>query len=140
MARAPRSTGSTAERRRSLRSSREESGVIVSVPYAAPSQPWQGQPGSPMRSIPGSQDFSWQLQRFQVCGLGLYRNPPPRAKGTTMPDFVHLHCHSEYSLLDGAIRVKDLCTRAKDLGMPAVALTDHGNMHGALIFRQKALD
>ncbi|MBA4357564.1 MAG: hypothetical protein C0405_07545, partial [Desulfovibrio sp.] len=59
---------------------------------------------------------------------------------TTMPDFVHLHCHSEYSLLDGAIRVKDLCTRAKDLGMPAVALTDHGNMHGALIFRQKAID
>jgi DNA polymerase-3 subunit alpha len=35
-----------------------------------------------------------------------------------MPDFVHLHCHSEYSLLDGAIRVKDLCSRAKDLGMP----------------------
>jgi DNA polymerase-3 subunit alpha len=57
-----------------------------------------------------------------------------------MADFVHLHCHSEYSLLDGAIRVKDLCARAKDFGMPAVALTDHGNMHGALVFRQKALD
>jgi len=57
-----------------------------------------------------------------------------------MSDFVHLHCHSEYSLLDGAIRIKDLCSRAKDLGMPAVALTDHGNMHGALVFRQKALD
>jgi len=57
-----------------------------------------------------------------------------------MPDFVHLHCHSEYSLLDGAIRIKDLCSRAKDLGMPAVALTDHGNMHGALVFRQKAID
>ncbi len=57
-----------------------------------------------------------------------------------MADFVHLHCHSEYSLLDGAIRIKDLCARAKDLGMPAVALTDHGNMHGALVFRQKALD
>ena len=57
-----------------------------------------------------------------------------------MSDFVHLHCHSEYSLLDGAIRVKDLCSRAKDLGMPAVALTDHGNMHGALVFRQKAID
>jgi DNA polymerase-3 subunit alpha len=57
-----------------------------------------------------------------------------------MSDFVHLHCHSEYSLLDGAIRIKDLCSRAKDLGMPAVALTDHGNMHGALVFRQKAKD
>jgi DNA polymerase-3 subunit alpha len=57
-----------------------------------------------------------------------------------MADFVHLHCHSEYSLLDGAIRIKDLCSRAKDFGMPAVALTDHGNMHGALVFRQKAKD
>ena len=56
-----------------------------------------------------------------------------------MSDFVHLHCHSEYSLLDGAIRIKDLCARAKDLGMPAVALTDHGNMHGALVFRQQAI-
>jgi DNA-directed DNA polymerase III (polc) len=56
-----------------------------------------------------------------------------------MSDFVHLHCHSEYSLLDGAIRIKDLCSRAKDLGMPAVALTDHGNMHGVLVFRQQAL-
>ncbi len=56
-----------------------------------------------------------------------------------MSDFVHLHCHSEYSLLDGAIRIKDLCARAKDFGMPAVALTDHGNMHGALVFRQQAI-
>ncbi len=51
-----------------------------------------------------------------------------------MSDFVHLHCHSEYSLLDGAIRIEDLCTRAKDFGMPAVALTDHGNLYGALTF------
>ncbi|MDR2726793.1 MAG: PHP domain-containing protein, partial [Deltaproteobacteria bacterium] len=51
-----------------------------------------------------------------------------------MSDFVHLHCHSEYSLLDGAIRLKDLVTRAKDFGMPAAALTDHGNMYGATYF------
>ncbi len=55
-----------------------------------------------------------------------------------MSDFVHLHVHSEYSLLDGAIRLKDLCRRAKDLGMPAVAVTDHGNMHGAVTFYQVA--
>ncbi|GFM37544.1 DNA polymerase III subunit alpha [Desulfovibrio psychrotolerans] len=51
-----------------------------------------------------------------------------------MPDFVHLHCHTEYSLLDGAIRLEDLCAKAKDFGMPAVAITDHGNMFGAVYF------
>ncbi|MGE4553152.1 MAG: DNA polymerase III subunit alpha [Desulfovibrionaceae bacterium] len=55
-----------------------------------------------------------------------------------MPEFVHLHVHSEYSLLDGAIRITDLCQKAKDLGMPAVALTDHGNMHGAVTFYMQA--
>ncbi len=56
----------------------------------------------------------------------------------TQPDFVHLHVHSEYSLLDGAIRIKDMLKRASDFGMPAVAMTDHGNMHGALEFYEKA--
>lgn len=50
--------------------------------------------------------------------------------------FVHLHCHSEYSLLDGAIRVADLAAKAADLSMPAVALTDHGNLYGAVSFYQ----
>jgi DNA polymerase III subunit alpha len=48
--------------------------------------------------------------------------------------FVHLHCHSEYSLLDGYSRVKGLAKRAKELAMPAIALTDHGVMHGAIEF------
>lgn len=51
-----------------------------------------------------------------------------------MSDFVHLHCHTEYSLLDGAIRLKDLCARAREYGMPAAAITDHGNMYGAAYF------
>lgn len=55
-----------------------------------------------------------------------------------MSTFVHLHCHTEYSLLDGAIRVGDLCSRAIDYGMPACAITDHGNMHGALDFYMQA--
>ncbi len=55
-----------------------------------------------------------------------------------MADFVHLHVHSQYSMLEGAIRVKDLCARVKELGMSAVAVTDHGNMHGAIEFYQKA--
>ena len=48
--------------------------------------------------------------------------------------FVHLHCHTEYSLLDGAIRTKDLVAKAAAFGMPAVALTDHGNLYGAIEF------
>ncbi|AAS95831.1 DNA polymerase III subunit alpha [Nitratidesulfovibrio vulgaris] len=51
-----------------------------------------------------------------------------------MSDFVHLHCHTEYSLLDGAIRLKDLGARAKDYGMTAAAITDHGNLFGAAYF------
>ena len=48
--------------------------------------------------------------------------------------FVHLHCHSHYSLLDGASPINRLVARAKELGMNGLALTDHGNLHGALDF------
>ena len=51
-----------------------------------------------------------------------------------MSDFVHLHIHSEFSLLDGANRIKDLPVRAKELGMNAIALTDHGVMYGVIDF------
>ena len=51
-----------------------------------------------------------------------------------MPDFVHLHVHSEFSLLDGANRIKDLPVRAKELGMKAIAITDHGVMYGVIDF------
>ncbi len=51
-----------------------------------------------------------------------------------MSKFVHLHIHSEYSLLDGANRIKDLPKRAKELGMDAIALTDHGVMYGVIDF------
>jgi DNA polymerase-3 subunit alpha len=52
--------------------------------------------------------------------------------------FVHLHCHSEYSLLDGANRIDDLIARAQEFEQPAVAITDHGNMHAAWEFQEKA--
>jgi DNA polymerase-3 subunit alpha len=52
--------------------------------------------------------------------------------------FVHLHCHSEFSLLDGAARISDLVKAAKELGMPALALTDHGNMYAAVNFYKAA--
>ena len=51
-----------------------------------------------------------------------------------MSEFVHLHIHSEFSLLDGANRIKDLPVRAKELGMKAMAITDHGVMYGAIDF------
>ncbi len=53
-------------------------------------------------------------------------------------DFVHLHVHTEYSLLDGACRINKLMTRLKELGQTAVAITDHGNMYGAMEFYQTA--
>jgi DNA polymerase III subunit alpha len=52
--------------------------------------------------------------------------------------FVHLHVHSEYSLLDGFSNIKKLVTRAKDMGMPAIALTDHGTMFGVIDFYNAA--
>ena len=52
--------------------------------------------------------------------------------------FVHLHYHSEYSLLDGANRIDDLIAKALEFEQPALALTDHGNMHGAWEFQEKA--
>jgi DNA polymerase-3 subunit alpha len=52
--------------------------------------------------------------------------------------FVHLHLHTEYSLLDGAIRMKELMKQAAEFKMPAVAITDHGNLFGAIEFYQEA--
>ncbi len=54
-------------------------------------------------------------------------------------NFVHLHLHSQYSLLDGAIKLDELVDRAKQYKMPAVAVTDHGNMFGAVEFYSKAM-
>ena len=49
-------------------------------------------------------------------------------------NFVHLHLHSQYSLLDGAIKIPDLIERVKEYRMPAVAVTDHGNTFRAIEF------
>jgi DNA polymerase III subunit alpha len=55
-----------------------------------------------------------------------------------MSDFVHLHLHSEYSLLDGACRIEEMLDRAVELKMPAVAITEHGNMFSSVIFHDQA--
>ncbi len=57
-----------------------------------------------------------------------------------MADFVHLHNHSEYSLLDGLSKIKDMVRRAKELNMKAIAITDHGNMYGTINFYKTCLE
>jgi DNA polymerase-3 subunit alpha len=52
--------------------------------------------------------------------------------------FVHLHVHTEYSMLDGAARLTDMFARTAELGMDAIAMTDHGNVFGAFDFYSKA--
>jgi len=60
-------------------------------------------------------------------------------QNTHKDSFTHLHLHSQYSLLDGAIRLNDLFKRAKELEMPAIACTDHGNMFGGIDFYTRAI-
>jgi DNA polymerase-3 subunit alpha len=60
------------------------------------------------------------------------------AKDAPAPKFAHLHLHTHFSLLDGATRIKPLMERVKALGMPAVAITDHGNMFGVIEFYRAA--
>lgn len=52
--------------------------------------------------------------------------------------FVHLHLHTEYSMLDGAARIPDVIARAVEDGQPAIGITDHGNMYGVLEFAKTA--
>src|SRR5262245_23006496 len=62
----------------------------------------------------------------------------PHARVLRMTDFVHLHLHTEYSLLDGACRIGELLDRVAELKMPAVAVTEHGNMFSAVTFHDEA--
>src|SRR6266849_640659 len=56
-----------------------------------------------------------------------------------MSEFVHLHLHTEYSLLDGACRIDELLDQAVRLGMPAIAVTEHGNLFSSVIFHDHAV-
>ena len=62
----------------------------------------------------------------------------PAGRKKKMTDFVHLHVHTEYSLLDGASRVSEVTKRAAELGMKALAITDHGAMYGIIEFYKAA--
>ncbi|MBI5855379.1 MAG: PHP domain-containing protein, partial [Nitrospirae bacterium] len=69
---------------------------------------------------------------------------PPRLEHLWIPpvpeQFVHLHLHTQYSLLDGANQLDPLVRQIRDFRQPAVAITDHGNMFGAIEFYRKAKD
>ena len=56
-----------------------------------------------------------------------------------MQPFVHLHSHTEFSLLDGISRLPDMVRRAKELNQPALAITDHGNMYAAIYFYKECI-
>src|SRR6267378_5179947 len=73
------------------------------------------------------------------CSTTSRTSPPPPSSSSNRPavqhaEFVHLHVHSEYSLLDGAAQLEKLVKKAKELRFPAIALTDHGNLFGAIDF------
>jgi len=80
----------------------------------------------PRRLTPADPLTYFLRPRFGKCQWQRFKEP--------VNSFVHLHVHSEYSLLDGACRVKTLCRRSAEEGAPAVALTDHGVMFGAMEF------
>jgi DNA polymerase-3 subunit alpha len=63
-----------------------------------------------------------------------------KEKMSEIKPFVHLHVHTEYSLLDGSAKIKELVLRAKELGMDSIAITDHGAMYGAIEFYKAALE
>lgn len=87
----------------------------------------------------------YSVRNFEVARIGFepalvgISLQPFRTKRTShLMSFCHLHLHSHYSLLDGANRIPDVVRRAAELGMPAVALTDHGNLFGAVQFHDTA--
>src|SRR5690606_7059307 len=79
-----------------------------------------------------------------ACGARARRDPAGRHRHRDQPPlmptpFVHLHLHTEYSLVDGTVRIPSLMERCVALGQPAVALTDQGNLFGLVKFYRQAL-
>lgn len=93
---------------------------------------------------PEEDDFDDELdsnaQSTPNAGADDKSNAEAEPRASSAVPFVHLHTHSHYSLLDGVGKLEALIARAKELEMPALAITDHGNMYAALEFYQKALD
>jgi len=73
-----------------------------------------------------------QIVTWPALNNTIVSRPFTESLAMTDRPFVHLHCHSHYSLLDGANRIPELVERTKSLGMNALALTDHGDLYGAI--------
>src|SRR5262249_55022218 len=82
-------------------------------------------------------DKVWMLLRWIARARGDKLSTLSKL-GRFMPEFTHLHLHTQYSLLDGAIRLDQLFPKVLERGMKSVAMTDHGNLFGALDFYQRA--
>lgn len=78
------------------------------------------------------------MGRLRLDPMSSQPAAPTARPGSKSDSFVHLHVHTEYSMLDGAARIGDLFTRAAEMGMPALATTDHGYVFGAYEFWKKA--
>src|SRR3990172_6507778 len=90
------------------------------------------------RPLRGTPRCALCAQTDSIVSVFARRCTSGRPRGKTVKEFVHLHLHSQYSLLDGAIKIEELVRKVARMGMPAVALTDHGGMIGAVDFYEKA--
>jgi DNA polymerase-3 subunit alpha len=95
-------------------------------------------PGDPTINLKIGGQSDSALARQTWLGYNRARGPGRKQQVTLSMSFVHLHVHSEYSLLDGLSHIPELIDRTKSLDMPAVALTDHGTMFGAIEFYRTA--
>src|SRR5665647_1479128 len=140
---AKRRTPDTTTCRRSYRSSARP-GLTPVMTTAPPARAGRllpiGIPRLPRPRVAGQPEIAGRLRRRAKARPCTTTRPVEvlESEPYMASDFVHLHVHSEYSLLDGACRVKSLVQRAKELGMPAVALTDHGTLGGVVKFYRAA--
>ena len=82
--------------------------------------------------------YSLEFYRHAIMIFKIANLPINHSNGGSKMSFVHLHVHSEYSLLDGFSNIKKLIERVQQMDMPAVALTDHGTMFGVIDFYNAA--
>ena len=102
-----------------------------------PALPWAGRGGrsrsEAKRTITRAADRGARHSSLRSLRVSAYRCSPMAADS-----FVHLHLHTEYSTLDGAVRIAEVMKKAKEYKMPALAMTDHGVLYGAIEFYQEA--
>ena len=130
----PRASAGARSRRRPPRPRREPRPAPATP---LPSEPWAPRPGGLVerlgRALPAPRLTRREAPQGAASALRAPSGPAPNLRSpVTVPTCAHLHVHSEYSLLDGACKIDALAERAAELGQPALGLTDHGVMNGAV--------